>query len=46
MRFKGNKKGVSLSVTKAEKYRRRVQVIVQEDGTKKSILHYDLRKPI
>jgi hypothetical protein len=46
MRLKGNKKGISLTVTKIAKYRRREQVIAMEDGTKKLILHYDLRKSI
>lgn len=51
MRFKGNNKGVNLTVTKTAKFRRRVQIIDffnEKEGKQeqRTILHYDKMKSI
>jgi hypothetical protein len=42
-RFKGNKKGISLTVYNNMKYERTRQVVKQKDGTIKTIEHYLIR---
>lgn len=39
-RFFGNGKNYSLTVTRTNKYKRFVQLILQKDGSTKTILHY------
>lgn len=42
-RFKGNKKGISLTVTNNSKYERAIQPILCKDGSVKHIEHYIAR---
>lgn len=41
-RFHGNEKNYHLTVTPMEKYHRYMQLIVDKDGNKKTINHYQL----